>query len=152
MIGSLIILTVSFVLFAYWFRYTCLLILSAKPAKDYSEQVAANNRMAFPAVRRQLQAELAGGQLHALQASLDHDYRVINYLLRHAKDLDAEGAPVEQLMLAADYQVMKLLYAVSRWMGLPGARRALVEMADILSYFAHAIGERTVAAPGAVSR
>lgn len=48
MIGSILVLTVSLILFLYWFRYTCLLILSAKPAKDYSGQVAQVNQLSFP--------------------------------------------------------------------------------------------------------
>lgn len=152
MIGSLIVLAISFVLFVYWFRYTCLLILSAKPARDYSQQVAEANGMAFPDVRRQLGNEPEIAQLHTLQASLERDYRILNYLLRHAKDLEVNGVPIEQHMLAVDYQVMKMVDAASRRLGLSGSRRALREMADIVSYLAQVIGERTAVAAATAPR
>lgn len=152
MIGSLIVLVISFVLFVYWFRYTCLLILSAKPAKDYSLQVAETNGMAFPDVRRQLGDEPAVAQMRTLQESLERDYRILNYLLRHAKDLEVNGVSIEQHMLAVDYQIMKLFYGASRRLGIPGSRRALREMADIVSYLAQVIGERTVVVAATASR
>jgi len=37
MIASILIIIFSAVLFIYWFRYTCLLILSTKTAKDLHE-------------------------------------------------------------------------------------------------------------------
>ena len=38
---TILIIVGSMLLFGYWFRYTCLLILSAKTTRDYAGEVAA---------------------------------------------------------------------------------------------------------------
>ena len=51
------VLTVgSVLLLAYWFRYMCLLILSAKTTQDYAGQVATANQLSFLEVQSQLGA------------------------------------------------------------------------------------------------
>ena len=54
LIATVTITVSSVVLFAYWFRYTCLLILSAKTARDYASDVAYSNKLGFPEVQAQL--------------------------------------------------------------------------------------------------
>ena len=48
---TILIIVGSMLLFGYWFRYTCLLILSAKTTRDYAGEVAAANREAAESVR-----------------------------------------------------------------------------------------------------
>ncbi|MDX2150202.1 MAG: hypothetical protein SFV54_05670 [Bryobacteraceae bacterium] len=137
MIVSILILLFSLILFAYWFRYTCLLILKAEPATDYAEPVAEANQLSFLAVQKQLVAEEASG-LDGLHELLQRDYRFLSYLMRHASDFG--GLDLEHLMLIADYKIMSAWYAVSR------SRQALEEMSSIIGRFAHAVGERADAA------
>src|ERR1035438_8003276 len=85
----------SVALFGYWFRYTCLLILSTKTAQDYAAQVATANQLGFLEVRAQLQA--ASTNLDGLCASLDRDYSVLSGLLKHAGSL--EQSALEKRML-----------------------------------------------------
>ena len=54
LISTVIITASSVLLFGYWFRYTCLLILSAKTARDFAGQVAAANQLGFLDVQNQL--------------------------------------------------------------------------------------------------
>jgi hypothetical protein len=54
MISSFLMLVVTLALFAVWFRYTCVLILKSKPAKDYSLEVASANELNFVRVQRSL--------------------------------------------------------------------------------------------------
>ena len=56
MLISAFFILVSLILLAYWFRYTCVLILSAKPACDYAAQVAVTNRLSFPRIQQTLEA------------------------------------------------------------------------------------------------
>ncbi len=54
LIVTLVITVSSVLLFGYWFRYTCLLILSAKTTRDYAADIAAANQLSFLQVQAQL--------------------------------------------------------------------------------------------------
>ncbi|HVO99266.1 MAG TPA: hypothetical protein VMT15_14430 [Bryobacteraceae bacterium] len=141
LITTITITASSVVLFAYWFRYTCLLILSAKTARDYTADVAAANNLGFPAVQAQLKA--ASPDLDRLRAALDSDYRVVRSLLKYAA---GEGQSLETQMLAINYKVMRAWYAMSRHFSESLAARALTEMSMIVSHFANQMGEQAAAA------
>ena len=142
MIGSILVLTVSLVLFLYWFRYTCLLILSAKPAKDYAEQVAQVNQLGFPEVRNELRGAAATANLSRLEASLERDFRLLNCLIRQAAESPLGGLALEERILVADYRIMKMWYMLTRPIAACQARHALSEMSDIVAHFANVMGER----------
>ena len=46
----------SVLLLGYWFRYTCLLILSAKTTRDFAGEVAEANQLSFLEVQARLRA------------------------------------------------------------------------------------------------
>ena len=142
MIGSILVLTVSLVLFLYWFRYTCLLILSAKPAKDYAGQVAQVNQLSFPEVRNELRGAAATANLSRLEASLERDFRLLNCLIRQAAESPLGGLALEERILVADYRIMKVWYMLTRLIAASQARQALAEMSDIVAHFASVMGER----------
>lgn len=151
MFVSIVIIALSMLLFLYWFRYTCLLILSTRTAKDYTTQVATANQLEFPGILSQLKltAPQDGStqQMGMLQQSLERDYRLLTGLLRHAAQFQVGGLTMEQRMLMVDYHVMKVLFSVShRFVQTEHARKALAEMADIVAHFANAMGERSAAA------
>ncbi|MBI4904123.1 MAG: hypothetical protein HY820_10840 [Acidobacteria bacterium] len=150
MFVSLTIIGFSLLLFLYWFRYTCLLILSTRTTKDYTAQVAKANQLEFPLIQAHLR-DVAGaadqGSLEALRHSLERDYRLLTGLLSHAAQFQVGGLSAEQRMLMVDYQAMRLWYRVSmRFAKGSNARNALEEMADIVAHFANAMGERSVSA------
>ncbi len=143
MITSIVIVLISAALFLYWFRYTCLLILNAETATDYAQDIAAANGLSF----RRVQALLTNGgpaDLDRLRQSLERDYNVVAYLMRHAGELQVGGDSLESLMLRADYHFMKLWFRISQ------SRTALQEMCRIVAYFANSTGERA-ACPSQVS-
>lgn len=127
----------SVALFGYWFRYTCLLILSTKTAQDYAAQVATANQLGFLEVRAQLQA--ASTNLDGLCASLDRDYSVLSGLLKHAGSL--EQSALEKRMLDLNYKVMRTWYSTSRRFSPAAAARALNEMSQVVAHFANVMGE-----------
>jgi hypothetical protein len=138
-----VVLTVgSALLFGYWFRYTCLLILSAKTARDYAGQVAAANQLSFLQVQAQLRQQTAV-QLDALHAALAHDYDVITYLLKHAAHGSHEESTLEARMLEMNYRLMGAWYQVSRHFSVSAARQALDEMSSVVGHFANVMGERS---------
>lgn len=146
MITSVAILVVSVGLFLYWFRYTCLLILSAKTTKDYAGDVALANRLNFVEVQSQLiayQKRMRGAEdLERLRVCLQRDYDVVTYLVRHAADFRVGGYSLEDTMLRIDYQIMKAWYSVACSFSNSKATFALEEMCQIVSYFANSMGER----------
>ena len=54
MLVSILIIVVSLALFLYWFRYTCVLILSAKTSRDYAAEIASANQLRFLETRTHL--------------------------------------------------------------------------------------------------
>jgi len=148
MFVSILIIGFSALLFLYWFRYTCLLILSTKTSKDYTLQVAKANHLEFPAVQANLRDRaLAGDGMDILHRSLEKDYRLLTGLLRHAAQFQVGGLSVEQRMLMIDYAAMRVWYMVARHASQTShAQQALEEMTDIVAHFANAMGERSAVA------
>lgn len=124
----------------YWFRYTCLLILQTRTAARYAGRMAEANRLNFPAVKEQLESDSGVLLLDPLRRSLDSDYRILTYLAAHASQLGVQS--IEQKLLMADYQVMRVWYALVKGRSDCQARSALKEMSDILTCYAGAMGER----------
>jgi hypothetical protein len=138
---SIIIIVISTILFAYWFRYTCVLILRTRNVRNYARQVAEVNHLSFLTAQQQLTAtENREQAFDSLHASLDRDYRVVSYLLRHAGTQG--GQSIEEHMLRLDYQVMRVCYFMAKPFSPSSARQALLERASIISHLANAMGER----------
>jgi hypothetical protein len=141
MIASVLISAVSFILLVYWFRYSCLLLLTANPADKQADAVARANRLGFLQVQHTLGAVPCGGALDELYRALDSDYRILAYLLENSTGLDMPG--VERRMLMLDYRVMRLGYRILRRNSPDFARKALLEMSQVLGCFSQKMGERT---------
>jgi hypothetical protein len=142
MIASLFIILISAGLLAYWFRYTCVLILRTRTGKDRAFEMATANGLRFHQIQGQLVREAPLADLPALQKALESDYRLLTYLAQHTAGLEVGGLSLEQRMLMLDFKAMSLVCAFSRWVGINHARAALEEMSRILDYLANAMGER----------
>ena len=145
---TVIIVAGSALLFGYWFRYTCLLILSARTARDYAGDVAAANQLSFLEVQARLR-DGAYADLDPLRTALDRDYSLITYLLKNAAHSGAEESSIEARMLELHYKLMGAWYKVSRPFSAQAARRALEEMSVVVAHFANVMGERAACASAA---
>jgi len=134
MIASVLIIAFSLVLFVYWFRYSCLLLLR----RSADAPVAAADRFNYVTVQQGLKAGLA---LDPLRQSLDRDYRVLTYLLDHAAGLELER--LEYHLLVLDYKMMQCWYRLTKSAAPQQARRALGEMADVVNVLVGRIGAQT---------
>src|ERR1017187_258934 len=132
MIASVLIITFSLMLFIYWFRYSCLLLLRSR-----AEQPVAADRFNYVTVQQGLKAGL---ELDPLHRSLDRDYRVLTYLLEHAAGLELEQ--LEYRLLVLDYNLMQGWYRLTKSAAPQQARRALGEMADVVNFMVGRIGEQ----------
>ena len=139
-ITTVIITGSSVLLFGYWFRYTCLLILSAKTTRDFAGQVAAANQLGFLAVQTQLRA--ASVNLDSLRDTLDRDYAVVSSMLKQVRGSSIEGSSLETSMLALNYRVMRGWYRVSSVFSPTAACKALEEMSMVIAHFANAMGQQ----------
>jgi hypothetical protein len=139
LIVTLVITVSSVLMFGYWFRYTCLLILSAETTRDYAPDVATANQLSFLQVRAELRQNPA--DLSRLQASLDRDLAILNGLIQNVS--------MEDQMLKLNYRLMSTWCSVSRSFSPEAGRRALDEMSMIVSHFANSLGERSMAGAAA---
>lgn len=130
MLASVLIIAFSLVLFVYWFRYSCILLL-----RNSADQQAPVGDFNYITVQQGLKAGL---ELDPLHQSLDRDYRVLTYLFEHAAGLELEH--LEYRLLVLDYRVMQGWYRLTKSAAPQQARRALAEMADILGVFVGRIG------------
>ena len=144
LVTTVIITVSSVLLFGYWFRYTCLLILSAKTTRDFAGQVATANQLGFLEVQTQLRASAAN--LDSLRDALDRDYAVLSKLLKQAGDSSVEGSSLENRMLALNYRVTRAWYNVSGSFSPAAARKALEEMSMVVAHFANSMGQQTAGA------
>jgi hypothetical protein len=145
LIVTVLITVSSALLFGYWFRYTCLLILSARTTRDYAAEIAQVNQLSFLQVQAQLRDQPV--HLDRLQAALDRDYAAITNLIQNASGQGDWG--MEDRMLQLNYRLMGVWCGISRRFSNEMGRRALDEMSTIIAHFANAMGER--AAVGAAA-
>ena len=131
MVETILILSFSLALFVYWFRYTVLLLLSEEQVEGSATVIGQLSVLETREALRQAQYDLPLDRLHR---ALENDYRLLRYLLDHAAGMGLR--PVEHCLLMVDYRIMKV------WYRLTPNRRALEEMAGVLSYIAYKMGER----------
>jgi len=134
MIVTIFILTISVALLVYWFRFCCLGLLRNSADEPL---LIPGDRFNFPAVRERLETE---SDLDPLEQSLNRDYRIVSYLLRHAAGLG--GQSLEHRLLLMDYKLMHGWYWLTRSTAPEQARKALSEMTAILNCLAVKMGQQ----------
>lgn len=126
MITSVFIIAISVILFVYWLRYSCVMLL--RNAQERTEVSAvADERFSIASVRERLKTQ---GDLDSLERALERDYHVVTYLIEHAADL--ELASIENKLLVIDYKLMRVWSHLTRTAAPQQSRKALAEMASVL--------------------
>ncbi|MDR3699873.1 MAG: hypothetical protein P4L56_09585 [Candidatus Sulfopaludibacter sp.] len=137
MLASILIIAFSAVLFVYWFRYSCILLL-----RNAAEQVATPG--SEPDTRFECSVVLVrlktGDTLSPLHKALNRDYQMLTYLIEHAAGL--EMTSFEDRLLVLDYKVMQFYYRVTRTILPDQARKALTEMATVLDVLVQKMGQQ----------
>jgi len=134
LVGILIIFT-STILLAYWFRYSCLLLM--RNCEEEAAQAAVEPAFQISEVQAKLRA---GTELDSVHAALNRDYAVLVYLIQHAVGLEMQS--LEERLLMLDYRVMKLWYRLARTALPEQGRQALSEMASVVSILSVRIAQR----------
>ena len=140
LITTVTITVSSVLLFGYWFRYSCLLVLNTKTVRDYAGEVATANQLGFLEIQSQLRQ--GSPELDRLRGLLDRDYAVLSSLLKGSSVTSPKDLGIETRMLAINYRVMGAWYCVSGRFSAAAARSALEEMSLVVAYIANTMGER----------
>jgi hypothetical protein len=141
-----LIVVFSVILFVYWFRYSCLLILQTR-SKEVQINTAVATGLSYVDVQQRLGSAESPEALDKLHQQLRGDYRIVSFLLRHSSDIGVD--PIERRMLMLDYQLLQVWYRVTCRMAPPQARRALEEMTTILGFFAQFLNRNALQHSGA---
>jgi hypothetical protein len=136
------ILVASSLLFVYWFRFTCVLILSAKTAQDFAASIASAHHLSFPTIQVQLR-EVAAGDLDGLKDMLDRDYALVLQLM---SQMEAGKSGIEERMLSVHYFLTGVWYRTSTRFSEKYGRQALEQMSQVVAHFANSVGEAAAAA------
>lgn len=131
-IAGALILFFSLGLLAYWFRYTCVMILDAQPDEASEAEQARTNHLSFAAIREKLRNHSGDLPLESLRQSLEQDYRFVRFLLRQTGRTG--GCCVEARILMLDYHLMRLWYRMMQHSHRSLAYKALEEMSGIIGY------------------
>ena len=133
MIASILIIGCSFILLAYWFRYSCLLLLR-NSIEALPRATETDPRFTVEQIR---QSVLTAMELEPLKLMLERDYRLLVYLQNHASGLGLHS--IEDRLLVLDYRILQYWYRLTRTLAPDFARRALAEMSDVLLVFVRRI-------------
>lgn len=141
MLTTTFAIVLSATLFVYWFRHSCVLILSSPQPRQYAKTVAEANGLAFLNNRNQI-AQAAPARLDQIRDSLNHDYVLVTYLLNHAANFRAGDQTWEQALLKFDYVTLSWCYRMTRGISGRWSRHALAEMTTVVTHLADLVGER----------
>jgi hypothetical protein len=136
MIAGIFIIAISVVLFVYWLRYSCVLLLRTAEERVAMSSVH-DDRFNVASVMERLKT---ASELDPLERELERDYRVVTYLIEHAADL--ELASIENRLLMLNYRLMRTWSRMTRSFAPAQSRRALGEMASVLNVLVHQMGEQ----------
>lgn len=137
MFVSLAIIILSVILFAYWFRYSCLLILRTTAFSETVEQPVWSACLNLDQVQAALSDAAIPQNLDKLEQALAQDYRRINEWLAKSVELRESFGAVEYKMLKTNYSMMTTWYGMVRGLSPRHAREAVREMALIVNHFAN---------------
>jgi len=137
MIASVLIIVLCSALLAYWFRYSCILLLRNSVEEVSAISSAMQGTFKCAAIQDGFEN---GAPLDPLHQLLTRDYRVLTYLVRHSSRVKLEN--FEERLLVWDYKVMQFWYGVTKNAAPDKARKALREMATVLTVLSGRIGQR----------
>jgi len=130
----------SCALFAYWLRFVCLLIVTAKPAERHARKTAVEYGLRFGEIDKVLK-RATPRDLTRLHAALNRDFLLLGRLLDRA---ETRFAPVaEAIILSVNYWTMSAWCWATSLFAPRIARWSLKEMAIVVEYLAGTLGERT---------
>lgn len=133
MLISILIIALSLVMFVFFLRYTCLLLLSAKMPQATAS--TAIDVLSLVQSSTRITEESRAMVIRSLHLSLERDY---SRVIRAWRDGAGSVADVEVRILAADFRMMSIWYRVIRRVSPSQAGKAILEMTSIVKHLATA--------------
>lgn len=137
MFASVLIIVLCSALLAYWFRYSCILLLRDSADEAGALSPAMQGTFQRAAIQDGLENNAPLDPVHDLLA---RDYQVLTYLVRHSSRVKLES--FEERLLVWDYKCMQFWYGMTKTAAPDQARQALQEMAKVLTILSGRIGQR----------
>lgn len=150
---SVFVLVFAGALLIFWLRAACRSILRQQFERDYYADVAAASQLEFLAIRQALEEfpeEIA--DYEGVLATLRRDFEALTYLLRNAATVHVGRYSHKERFLILDFHLLRLWIQLKRALRWNNRREELLEITDILQYFANVMGQRLVTFPAAVRR
>lgn len=148
---SIFILVFSVFLLLFWLRAACRSILRQRFERDYFADLAAANQLEFLSIRKALEEypeEVA--DYRNVLGRLQHDYEALTYLLRNAATVHVGRYSRRERALILDFHLLELWIRLKHRLGWKGWQEDLLEMTEILQYFANVLGQRLVSFPATI--
>ncbi|MCX6627691.1 MAG: hypothetical protein NTW28_08690 [Candidatus Solibacter sp.] len=137
MVTSVFIIAISVILFVYWLRYCCVLLLRNAQERAAMSKVS-DQRFSVSSALECLKTD---ADLGPLERALERDYHVVMYLIEHTADL--ELASIENKRLVIDCKLMRAWSRLTRSVAPQQSRKALSEMAAVLSVLVGQMGDQS---------
>jgi hypothetical protein len=142
MVASILILAVSLVLFLYWFRYTCELILSTRSATSYVMGVSEAHGLSWGTVAPSLE-HAEDSTLCEFRQALRSDFAKLDGLLSRFSADEADQLAFERGLLKGYFTCNCALFCLTRRLSEGLAKQMLSTMARVVEYQANMLGERS---------
>lgn len=138
MFASLFIIAASLAMLCYWLRYSCTLLQASYASDSRLQRTVQANGLHLASVRAVPEEPLERPRLRELQRMLDHDQRILEFLLEQSGALSG----IERWMLRTDYGLMRVACRFGRLAHPPIARAAVRQMTANLACLASALGQQ----------
>ncbi|MFQ5926487.1 MAG: hypothetical protein ACE5MH_03540 [Terriglobia bacterium] len=148
---SAFVLVVSVLLLVFWLRTSCRSILREQFARDYFADMVAAIQLEVLAIRQALEKtpdEVV--DCRGMLAALQRDYEALTYLLRNAATVHVGRYSFRERLLIVDFHLLRLWIRLKGSVGWKSWRGDLLEMTEILQYFANVMGQRMVTFPATI--
>ena len=143
MLTNILIVSSTFILFIYWFRFTCAVVLSRKTQEEHAWEIAAQHGLNFVHIKERLTVA-DSKELGGFHRALQRDYWALNNLrLKQGGQPQTAGSSVDRAMLRIDFWLLNIWNGVARTFSPARSRAGLKEMCQIVAHFASAVDERT---------
>lgn len=140
---NILILAASSVLLVFWMHAACQALIERKAETPLLVELAEVNELNYLTVRRALQANpKMAGEPAAYLAAVERDYEALTYLLRNAATLRVGHFTARERLLLMDFQLLRVWVRLHQLLGLAGWQMRLLEMTNILDFFAVTVTQR----------
>lgn len=140
MILAALILIISTALLFFYLQAACQRILRTRFEQEYFRAIVNANRLEFPELRREFEANGHDVDYARLRMTLKCDFLALTYLLKNAANVNQRYSR-DEFLLMFYFRTLFATVVARRLMRL-GEKKAVLKLTAILEYFANVVGRR----------